>query len=44
VIVKLDHPPIPDPEPIGQDRLTVGWAALAMLVLSFSPSPISLSL
>jgi membrane-associated protease RseP (regulator of RpoE activity) len=44
VVIKLDHPPIPDPEPLSPNRMIVGWAALAIFVLSFSPTPINVPL
>jgi membrane-associated protease RseP (regulator of RpoE activity) len=34
--IKLDHPPVQDNEPIGATRMAIGWAALAILFLSFS--------
>ncbi len=40
VLVKLYHPPVPDESPLDTRRRYVGWATLAIFVLSFSPNPI----
>jgi hypothetical protein len=42
IVIKLDHPPIPDLEPLSPNRMIVGWIALAIFVLSFSPTPINI--
>jgi membrane-associated protease RseP (regulator of RpoE activity) len=42
LVIKLDHPPIPDLEPLSPNRMIVGWVALAIFVLSFSPTPINI--
>lgn len=44
IVIKLDHPPIPDLEPLSPNRTMVGWTALAIFVLSFSPTPINVPL
>ncbi len=41
-IIKLRHPPVPDPTPLDPVRKRIGWSAYFMLVLCFSPSPIIL--
>jgi membrane-associated protease RseP (regulator of RpoE activity) len=38
-VIKLDHPPIADPEPLDEKREFIGWVSLLLLLLSFSPSP-----
>lgn len=38
-IVKLDHPPIPDVEPLTRGRKVLGWATFAIFVLTFPPIP-----
>lgn len=43
-VLKLDHPPIADPEPLTPNRMLVGWLAFVIFVLSFSPTPINLPL
>jgi membrane-associated protease RseP (regulator of RpoE activity) len=40
-VIKVDHPPIYDPEPIGLKRRLWGWFALFMFVSSFTPVPFS---
>jgi membrane-associated protease RseP (regulator of RpoE activity) len=42
LVVKLDHPPIGDDTPLDQNRRLVGWFAVFMLAVSFSPSPFSI--
>jgi membrane-associated protease RseP (regulator of RpoE activity) len=44
VVIKLDHPPITDSEPLSPNRMFVGWTALAIFILSFSPTPINIPL
>jgi membrane-associated protease RseP (regulator of RpoE activity) len=44
IVIKLDHPQIADPEPLSPNRMIVGWIALAIFVVSFSPSPINIPL
>lgn len=38
-VIKLDHPPIYDPEPIGAGRRALGLFALFMFIVSFTPVP-----
>lgn len=40
-VIKVDHPPVYDPEPIGLKRKLWGVFALFMFVCSFTPSPLS---
>ena len=40
-VIKVDHPPVYDPEPIGFRRMIWGWFALFMFVSSFTPVPFS---
>ncbi|MGA2668630.1 MAG: site-2 protease family protein [Ignavibacteria bacterium] len=40
-VIKVDHPPVYDPEPIGLRRQLWGWFALFMFVSSFTPVPFS---
>lgn len=39
-VIKIDHPPLYDPEPLSRNRKLMGWFALFMFVTSFTPSPI----
>ena len=36
----LRHPAIVDPTPLGRTRTRLGWLALAILILSFTPAPL----
>ena len=38
-VIKVDHPPINDPEPLGLNRKLWGLFALFMFVSSFTPAP-----
>ncbi len=38
-VIKIDHPPIYDPEPIGTPRKLLGLFALFMFLVSFTPVP-----
>ena len=39
-LMGLAHPPVADPEvPLGQRRIWVGWGALAIFLITFSPVP-----
>jgi len=40
-LVRVEHPPIPDPTPLDRRRMIIGWIAIVMLVLTFSYSVIS---
>lgn len=40
-VIRIDHPPIYDPEPIGLKRQLWGWFALFMFASSFTPVPFS---
>lgn len=35
-VVRIEHPPIPDDEPLDRRRMIIGWIALAILVATFS--------
>ena len=36
VLVRVEHPPVPDESPLDSRRMAVGWVALAIFVLTFS--------
>lgn len=38
-IIKLDHPEIPNPEPLDVRRQTIGWLTMIIFVISFTPIP-----
>jgi membrane-associated protease RseP (regulator of RpoE activity) len=38
VLIRVEHPSVPDVEPLDRRRMIVGWIALAILVLTFSYS------
>ncbi len=40
IVVKVEHPPVDDPEPLDPRRKLLGWFAWVMFILSFSPAPI----
>lgn len=41
-VIGLAHPPVVDPETaLGRTRVWVGWAALAIFILTFAPVPFS---
>lgn len=42
-VIKIDHPPFYDPEPIGIGRKLLGIFALFMFVSSFTPVPVMMS-
>jgi len=42
-VVKLYHPAAPDETPLDHRRIVIGWIAIAIFVLSFSPIPIVVS-
>lgn len=43
-VVRLDHPPVMNEEPLDSTRTMVGWIAFLIFLLSFSPSPFSVSI
>jgi membrane-associated protease RseP (regulator of RpoE activity) len=43
-IIKLKHPPIPDPVPLDNGRMYLGYLSLFIFIISFSPAPIVLNL
>jgi membrane-associated protease RseP (regulator of RpoE activity) len=36
LFIRLEHPPVPDPMPLGRGRQLLGWLALVIFVLCFS--------
>jgi membrane-associated protease RseP (regulator of RpoE activity) len=43
-VIKLKHPPVPDPVPLNKGRMIVGYIALLIFIISFSPAPIGLNI
>jgi membrane-associated protease RseP (regulator of RpoE activity) len=43
-VVKLNHPPVLNEEPLDNSRILIGWGAFFIFLLSFSPSPFSISI
>lgn len=43
-VIRLDHPPVLQPEPLTPGRRAMGWACIVIFVLSFSIQPIYLVL
>lgn len=41
--IKVKHPPVPQYEKLGAGRMIIGYAAIAIFILSFSPTPFILS-
>jgi membrane-associated protease RseP (regulator of RpoE activity) len=41
-VIRLDHPPVLQPEPLTPARRAMGWACIGIFVLSFSIQPIYL--
>ena len=41
-VIGVDHPPSDIEQPLDENRVIVGWIALLMFVLCFSPAPIQL--
>jgi membrane-associated protease RseP (regulator of RpoE activity) len=37
--MKIHHPPIYDPAPLDRKRKIIGWIAIVIFILSFTPSP-----
>jgi len=44
IVVKLDHPPVLDLEPLDKKRQIVGWLTILIFIVSFSPTPFIISL
>ncbi len=42
-VVKLDHPPVMDATPLGRKRMIIGWLTILIFVVSFSPTPFTIS-
>jgi len=43
-IIRLKHPPVPDPVPLGKGRMILGYISFIIFILSFAPAPIKLTL
>lgn len=43
-IIKLKHPPIPDPVELDNGRMKLGYLSFLIFIISFSPTPIVLSI
>jgi len=43
-IIKLKHPPIPDPVPLDRNRMIIGYISFVIFIISFSPSPLQLTI
>lgn len=43
-VIRLKHPPVPDPVPLGKGRMIVGYISLIIFIISFSPAPLMLNL
>ena len=43
-IIKLKHPPVPDPVPLDRTRMIIGYISFVIFIISFSPSPIQLTM
>jgi membrane-associated protease RseP (regulator of RpoE activity) len=39
-VIKIDHPPFYDPQPLGAGRILLGVFALLMFISSFAPVPV----
>lgn len=43
-IIKLKHPPVPDPVPLGKGRMIIGYISIVIFIISFSPSPLQFTM
>lgn len=43
-IIKVKHPPVYEFKPLSSTRMILGWISILILLLSFSPSPFTLSM
>jgi len=43
-VIKLKHPPIPDPVELDKGRMKLGYLSFLIFLISFSPTPIVLSI
>ena len=43
-VIKLKHPPIPDPVALDSGRMKLGYLSFLIFIISFSPTPIILSI
>ncbi len=41
-VIKVKHPPVAEIEPLDLKRKILGWTAIAILILSFTPTPFSM--
>jgi len=41
-VIKIDHPPIMDSNPLDAKRKIIGWATILIFILSFSPTPFTI--
>lgn len=41
--IKLKHPPVPDETPIDDNRMFIGYISYFILIISFSPNPLVIS-
>lgn len=42
-LIKLDHPPVMDNTPLDKKRMVVGWLTILIFIVSFSPTPFTIS-
>jgi membrane-associated protease RseP (regulator of RpoE activity) len=42
-VIRLKHPPIPDPVPLDSGRMKLGYLSFLIFIISFTPAPIVLS-
>jgi membrane-associated protease RseP (regulator of RpoE activity) len=43
-VIRLKHPPIPDPVPLDSARMKLGYLSFLIFIISFTPAPIILSI
>ncbi len=41
-VIKLNHPPVADEEPLDHTRMRIGWLTWCIFAVSFAPSPFSI--
>jgi len=42
-VIRPDHPPVPQQTPLSRGRKWLGWLALVLFVLCFSPRPVRIA-